>query len=135
MDQIGKWITHPPHPKLKWMYARKLDDVLSDITQARSQIILSLPNRCILSKELARGLQMRPARAKLALYSNEEHPYLDPDHHLKEGPPFSMICIDRRYLWLGIPIEANRNVDPPYVAVRLESEETVNYILQQLPRA
>ena len=38
-------------------------------------------------------------------------------------------------LWIGIPIEANRNVDPPYVAVRLESEETINYILQQLPRA
>ena len=133
MDQIGKWIKHP-HPKLKWMYARKLDDVLNDVKEAQSQIILSLPNRCILSKELAQALTTRPARAKLALYSKEEHPYLDPDLHIQEGPPFSMICIDRRFLWLGIPIEANRNVDPPYVAVRLDSEETINYILQQLPR-
>ena len=34
---------------------------------------------------------------------------------------YPFITIDRKYVWLGVPIEASNRVQPPYVAARLES--------------
>lgn len=133
MDQIGRWVEHQ-HPRLQWSYARNLDTLLNDIKEARRSIIASLPNDVALPEGFVQKLITRNPRAMLTLYSKEHFPYLDPDLHIKDGPAFSFIMMDHKVLWIGIPIEANRRLRPPYVAARLESEAFCNLLIQQMPK-
>ena len=45
---------------------------------------------------------------------------------------FPFVIIDNQTLWLGLPLEGARGVQPPFVAARLESERVCGYILGQL---
>ncbi|WP_148629765.1 DEAD/DEAH box helicase [Bacillus sp. E214] len=133
MDQIGKWIANH-HPKLQWIYARNLEGFYQDLKKAQSSIILSLPNSSVLSSDFVQRVKTRNSRTRLMMYSPDSHSYLDPDIHLQNGPSFTFVILDQKVLWLGVPLEANKRVHPPYIGIRLESEAFINQFLQQLPK-
>jgi hypothetical protein len=39
--------------------------------------------------------------------------------------------IDEQIFWLGLPLEAAKGVQPPYIAARLHSEKVCEYFLGQ----
>lgn len=46
--------------------------------------------------------------------------------------PFPFVMIDEKVLWLGLPLEGARRVQPPYVAARLSSSQVCEYLLKQI---
>ncbi|QED47143.1 AAA domain-containing protein [Cytobacillus dafuensis] len=130
-NEVGKWIKNQ-HPRLQWMHARKLEIVMGDILSAKSSIILSLPIGETLTKEWISALNRRGNGVSLTLVGTEQPPGLKSDKVIQETFPFPFIIIDRQYLWLGVPIEANRKALPPFVAARLQSKMITEYILSQI---
>jgi hypothetical protein len=39
--------------------------------------------------------------------------------------------IDHQFFWLGLPLEGAKGAQPPYVAVRLDSEKFVENLLDE----
>ncbi|WHY88851.1 AAA domain-containing protein [Neobacillus novalis] len=128
--EIGTWIKHQ-HPRLQWMHAMKLDKVFQDIAGARSSIIISLPSQTALSLQWKEKLNNRDKLVKLTVISGEEWLELQPDNWLDENLSFPFIIIDRRLLWLGLPVEAARGIQPPFIAARLDSEKVSEHFLGQ----
>ncbi|AZU60624.1 DEAD/DEAH box helicase [Neobacillus mesonae] len=119
--QIGSWILNQ-HPKLRWMHALKLDAVFRDISAAKSSIFISVPEGLVLSEEWKEQLKIRGTHVKLTVLPGEAN----------EGFPFPFVMIDEKVLWLGLPHEGARGVQPPYVAARLNSGKVCEYLLRQL---
>ncbi|MED4207528.1 DEAD/DEAH box helicase [Neobacillus mesonae] len=119
--QIGSWILNQ-HPKLRWMHALKLDAVFRDISAAKSSIFISVPEGLVLSEEWKEQLRIRGTHVKLTVLPGEAN----------EGFPFPFVMIDEKVLWLGLPHEGARGVQPPYVAARLNSGKVCEYLLRQL---
>ncbi|WP_066392547.1 DEAD/DEAH box helicase [Neobacillus mesonae] len=119
--QIGSWILNQ-HPKLRWMHALKLDAVFRDISAAKSSIFISVPEGLVLSEEWKEQLRIRGTHVKLTVLPGEAN----------EGFPFPFAMIDEKVLWLGLPHEGARGVQPPYVAARLNSGKVCEYLLRQL---
>ena len=59
---------------------------------------------------------------KLTVISGHEWSELQVNEWIKASFPFPFVMIDNQTLWLGLPLEGVRGVQPPFVAVRLESE-------------
>ncbi|MBY0121729.1 AAA domain-containing protein [Bacillus sp. S/N-304-OC-R1] len=127
--EIGSWIQNQ-HPKLRWMHARKLEAVFQDLLKAKSSIIISLPEGSKLSEEWTKHLSNRGKRVKLTVISNQE--CSDSDVWLDESFAFPFVIIDEKVLWLGLPLEGARGVQPPYVAARLRSSKVCEYLLKQI---
>ena len=115
--QIGTWIRNQ-HPKLKWIHARKLETVFQDLQTAKSSITISMPVGTNLHEEWKKQLLNKEKRIKLTIVS---------DHF-----PFPFVIIDEKILWLGLPLEGARGVQPPYVAARLCSSQVCEYLLKQI---
>ena len=126
--EIGSWIRNQ-HPRLQWMHAKKLDRVMNDLHTARSSIVLSMPNDHELSNEWLQSLNERNKGVELTLISKQTFQFLKPDHIVNEAFPFPFVLIDQQFLWLGIPMEGSRLVQPPYVSVRLDSRILCEYFL------
>lgn len=129
--EIGSWIKSH-HPNLQWMHARKLEYVFKDIMEAKAAIVLSLPEGTILSAEWKKQLVNRQSQVKLVVISNDDCDELNANQLVYPEIPFPFIIIDKRLCWLGIPLEGARQVQPPYVAARLESKTMSEYILGQV---
>ncbi|MBM7655326.1 AAA domain-containing protein [Neobacillus cucumis] len=127
---IGKWIKHQ-HLKLQWMHARKLENVFQDIETARASIVISLPAHTRLSPEWLEKLNNREKIVKLTVISESEWMELRPDHRVAEGLSFPFIIVDQQFLWLGLPLEGTKEIQPPFVAARLDSEKVSEYLLSQ----
>ncbi|MEH7415397.1 AAA domain-containing protein [Neobacillus drentensis] len=128
---IGRWIRHQ-HPQLQWMHARRLEQVFQDLDSARVSIVLSLPEQTRLTSEWEEKLKNRSKSVKLTLVSNDLWQDLQPEQIIPESLPFPFIIIDEELLWLGLPLEGAKEIQPPYVAARLESVKVTNYLLSQL---
>ncbi|MEB6550013.1 AAA domain-containing protein [Heyndrickxia sporothermodurans] len=132
LNDIGKWVRHS-HPKLKWVYARKLDQVFIDIHTAQDNIILSLPEHATLSKQWEDVLNNRAKKVKLLIISTKEWKTIKPNEQIKDHLPFPYVIIDQNIFWSGLPLEGMINIKPPYITARLESDAFVNYFIKQLP--
>ncbi|MEH7546203.1 hypothetical protein [Neobacillus vireti] len=128
---IGTWIRHQ-HPQLQWMHARRLEKVFQDFDSVRESIVLSLPAQTRLTAEWEEKLKSRSKSVKLTVVSNEQWQNLQPEQRMAESLPFPFIIIDEALLWLGLPLEGAKEIQPPYVAARLESVKVSNYLLSQI---
>jgi len=126
--EIGSWIRHQ-HPKLRWMHARKLAAVFQDLKRARSSITICFPEGTKLSDEWKEQLQDRDRRIKLTVISNQS--WNIADVWLEKSIPFPFVMIDEKVLWLGLPLEGARSIQPPYVAARLSSSSMCEYLVKQ----
>ncbi|KEF39248.1 AAA domain [Schinkia azotoformans MEV2011] len=114
---IGSWIRNQ-HSKLRWIHARKLEGVFQDLQSAKSSITISLPMGTNLQEEWKKQLLNKEKRVKLTIISDRF--------------PFPFVMIDEKVLWLGLPLEGARGVQPPYVAARLSSSQVCEYLLKQI---
>ncbi|MCM3728207.1 AAA domain-containing protein [Neobacillus cucumis] len=128
---IGTWIRHQ-HPQLQWMHARRLEKVFQDLDSVRESIVLSLPAQTRLTAVWEEKLKSRSKSVKLTVVSNEQWQNLQPEQRIVETFPFPFIIIDEALLWLGLPLEGAKEIQPPYVAARLESVKVSNYLLNQI---
>ncbi|MEH7502668.1 AAA domain-containing protein [Neobacillus drentensis] len=127
---IGKWIKDQ-HPRLQWIHALKLEKVIQDMDSAQSSIIISLPEQTFLSDQWKDKLKNRSHSVKLTVFAGEPWEELQPDHLLNVSLSFPFIMIDEQIFWLGLPLEAAKGVQPPYIAARLHSEKVCEYFLGQ----
>ncbi|CRK84653.1 AAA domain-containing protein [Neobacillus massiliamazoniensis] len=127
--EIGSWIRNQ-HPKLRWIHARKLEAVFEDLRSAKSSITISLPEGTVVSEEWKKQLLSREKQIKLTIISNQK--WSKCDVWLGENFPFPFVIIDEKVLWLGLPLEGARGVQPPYVAARLSSSKVCEYLLKQI---
>ena len=131
-NEIGKWVQHQ-HPRLQWMHARKLDKVFEDITLAKREVIFALPDSFNLPDEWVTMLKNRPSTAEVTIISTKINRDLPADRFISHVISFPFIAIDRKYVWLGVPIEASNRVEPPFVAARVESaifaEQLINQVI------
>ena len=74
-----------------------------------------------------KSLNERNKGVELTVISKQIFPFLKPDHIVNEAFPFPFVLIDQQFLWLGIPMEGSRFVQPPYVSVRLDSRIICEY--------
>ncbi|WP_404328190.1 AAA domain-containing protein [Mesobacillus maritimus] len=128
---IGAWINNQ-HSKLQWIHARKLESVFNDLNCAKSSVVLSLPTGTSLSAEWKDQLKNRAPRVQLTVISNEDWNELPVNAYVEELVPFPFILIDEHILWLGLPLEGAREVEPPFVAARLDSQLIGEYVLGQM---
>ncbi len=128
--EIGTWIKQQ-HPKLRWIHARKLAPVFKDIDTANTSIEISLPKDMIVTEEWQEVLNNRGKRVRLTVLSESEWSGLRINEELKVDCPFPFVIVDRNILWLGLPLEGMRGVEPPYVAVRLQSKQICDYLCDQ----
>jgi len=126
---IGSWIRNQ-HPKLRWIHARKVEAVFKDLRSAKSSITISLPEGSIVSEEWDKQLLNREKRIKLTVISKQKRSNCDV--WMDESLPFPFVMIDEKVLWLGIPLEGAKDVQPPFVAARLSSSKVCEYLLKQL---
>jgi hypothetical protein len=130
-SQIGTWVSNQ-HPALQWMHARKLQPVFADLASASSSIVLSLPEGTTLSAEWRQQLKNRGRNVSLALLAKDEPQGVQPDEWREPCFPFPFVIIDGQLLWLGLPLDGARGVQPPYVAARLASTIICDYMMAQL---
>lgn len=127
--EIGSWIRNQL-TTLRWMHARKVETVFQDMKAANSSIAISLPEGSNLSEEWTKQLSNRGKRVKLTVISNQK--LGDCDVWLDKSFPFPFVIIDEEILWLGLPLEGARGVQPPYVAARLRSSKVCDYLIKQI---
>jgi hypothetical protein len=130
VKEIGKWIKNQ-HSRLRWIHARKLEQVFLDLQTAQFSIVLSVPVGAMISEEWQNRLINRPSKVKLTLISADPWNELKADEWLEEEVYSSSIIIDKKLIWLGLPVEATRGTMPPYISVRLESKRAAEFILEQ----
>lgn len=129
--QIGKWIKNQ-HPNLTWVHAKKLHLIKEDIVQAKQSIIFGLPSGKKLTNEWKEMFNNRKDNISLTALLNEKMVDVKIDTFIQQSVSFPFIIIDKRFLWLGLPLEAAINVKPPYVAARLFSSVVIDYFLSQI---
>ncbi|AXN36989.1 AAA domain-containing protein [Peribacillus butanolivorans] len=130
---IGKWVKLQ-HPRLQWMHARKLDNLFADIDSSKQEIIVAVPDFKNLSEEWKLILMKRDPEVKLTIISGNRNPEIFTDYFIYMPVSFSFIIIDGHVVWLGLPVESNNRVQPPFVAARLDSPIIAEEILSQFKK-
>ena len=123
--EIGSWVQNQ-HSRLQWMHALKLERVFHDLTGARS-VVLSLPEHTMLPNHWIEKLKGK----NLTVISINPWSELQPNNQISIGLTFPFILIDGHLLWLGLPLEGAVGMQPPSIAVRLDSERVCEYLLRQ----
>jgi hypothetical protein len=131
---IGKWVNHQ-HPKLRWMHARKLGDFQEDIETTKHDMVIAVPDLNSLSEEWQQYLMKRNPSVKLTIISAKRNPDINSDHFICSPISFSFIIFDHRVIWLGLPVESNNRVQPPYIAARLDSKIMADELLSQFKKS
>ena len=130
-EHIGKWIKNQ-HPNVKWIHARKTEEIFLDIKQAKTSIVFSIPNGVILPKEWIDQLNSLNNNVKVTLMSSTTTEPIKKHKQLETDIPFPFLIIDETILWLGAPVECIQNTRPPYVAVRVLSKEFTEQFISQV---
>lgn len=130
-NEVGNWIKHQ-HPRLQWMHARKIEKVFEEITAAKQEVILALPNSFTLPDAWITMLKNCPPNLKITIISTKINRDLPVNFLISHSIAFPFITIDRKYVWLGVPIEASNRVRPPFVAARVESIVSAEQLLNQV---
>ncbi|WHY03571.1 AAA domain-containing protein [Neobacillus sp. DY30] len=128
---IGTWIRNQ-HPKLKWIHALKLDKVLKDIENARTSIVISLPETIVLPESWTNVLLHRSHSATLTVISEKSWQDIQPDLWQEDRCPFPFVVIDGHVLWLGFQLGRGKGLQPPFIAARLDSEKVSDYLIGPL---
>lgn len=128
---IGMWIKNQL-PRLQWIHALKLDKVFNDLKHAHSSIVISLPPHMVLSEQWKSAIVNRNQSTELTIISEMSWSELQPDNWQEEGYTFPFIIIDQQILWLGLPLERGKGIQPPFIAARLASEKVCEYLFGQL---
>jgi hypothetical protein len=128
--EIGTWIKNQ-FPRLQWIHALKVEQVFKDLALAHSSIIICLPAHSVLPEEWRHTLAERNSSVNLTVVSEISWPVLKPDNWQEEGWNFPFIIIDKHILWLGHPFEKGKGIQPPYIAVRLDSKKVCEYMTGQ----
>ncbi len=123
--EIGSWIRNQ-QPSLRWIHARKVEAVFKDMRSAKSSITISLPEGTKLAEEWDKQLLDIEKRLKLIIISDQKRS--EYGVWMEESFPFPFVIIDEKVLWLGVPLEGAREVNPPYVAARLRSSKVCEYL-------
>ncbi|MDG4849426.1 AAA domain-containing protein [Peribacillus frigoritolerans] len=131
---IGKWVNHQ-HPKLRWMHARKLGDFQGDIETTKHDMVIAVPDLNSLSEEWQQYLMKRNPAVKLTIISAKRNPDINSDHFICSPISFAFIIFDHRVIWLGLPVESNNRVQPPYIAARLDSKIMADELLSQFKKS
>ncbi|MDQ0268456.1 AAA domain-containing protein [Cytobacillus purgationiresistens] len=129
-NEIGSWVKHM-HPNLKWMYARKLDDIKADLETAKNSIIICLPDSTHISKEWIQMINERKGGVELIILSDRSVPQVNGVKWGGKPLSFPFVLIDKSLIWIGAPLEASIGVLPPYIAARLQSRLIGDFLLQQ----
>ncbi|WP_062105576.1 AAA domain-containing protein [Bacillus niameyensis] len=129
MKEIGSWIRNQ-HPKLRWIHALKVEVIFRDLRSAKSSITICLPEGIKLSEEWNKLLTNRDKRIKLTVISDQK--WGKCDVWMNESFPFPFMMLDDKVLWLGLPFEGVRAINPPYVAARISSSRVCEYLLKQI---
>ncbi|WP_121612938.1 DEAD/DEAH box helicase [Mesobacillus foraminis] len=130
-SDIGTWIQNQ-HSRLNWVHAKKLERIFTDIENARSSLIISLPQKKGLTREWKEKLLNRNKSVDLTILSSGTWEELQPSRSEEGSFPFPFVMIDNSILWLGLPLEGADQVLPPYVAARLNSRAISEYFLGQI---
>lgn len=128
---IGTWIKNQ-HPNLKWIHALKLDKILKDIENARTSIVISLPEMIVLPEAWTNVLVQRKPSVILTVISEKSWPDIRPDLWQENRCSFPFVAIDEHILWLGFQLGRGKGLQPPYIAARLNSEKVCDYLIGQL---
>ncbi|MEH7246270.1 AAA domain-containing protein [Neobacillus niacini] len=128
---IGMWIKNQL-PRLQWIHALQLDKVFNDLKHAHSSIVISLPPHMVLTDQWKSAIVNRNQSTELTIISEMSWPELQPDNWQEEGYTFPLIIIDLQILWLGLPLDRGKGIQPPFIAARLESEKVCEYLFGQL---
>jgi len=131
--EIGTWIQHQL-PKLNWMHARKIDRLVTDMTNARSSIVIALPKDTVIPPKMLTIIEKRKKNVNLTVISQKNWSELLPDCWQEETAPYPFIIIDHFLIWLGVPFEGIKGIEPPYIAVRLESEKVAEILFNNNER-
>ncbi|AOH55100.1 DNA helicase [Peribacillus muralis] len=131
---IGTWVNHQ-HPKLQWMHARKLADFMEDIQTAKRDVIMAIPDLKSLPIEWQQHLLKRRPEVKLTIISAKRNEDIISDSFICLPVSFAFFIIDKRVVWLGLPVESNNRVQPPFVAARLDSEMMADELLFQFKKS
>ncbi|MDZ5473864.1 AAA domain-containing protein [Bacillus sp. 31A1R] len=129
--EIGSWIKNP-HPRLRWMHAKKLEEVTKDIQSAKKSIIASLPKGNLVSPDWIQLLNDRAPGVELVIISQEVVHSIKANEYMEKSFPFPFILVDKRFLWLGMPLESAKGVLPPFVSARIDSHLLADYLLSQI---
>ncbi|WP_445487030.1 AAA domain-containing protein [Niallia sp. 03133] len=130
--QIGKWVNHQSS-FLQWMHAKRLDNLFSDIKNAKSSIIIVLTPKSRLSAEWIKTLENTKNNVQVKIYGPTSN--LNRSHLFIENMDivFPMIILDEQIIWLGHPLENVKNSEPPSIAVRAVSNHLSSFLMKQLP--
>jgi AAA domain len=127
--EIGSWVVNQ-HPKLNWIHALKLEVVFRDLVAAKSSITICMPEGTRLPEVWEEQLRKVGKRVKVLVISGQESSRSNAEH--EESLPFPFVMLDEKVLWLGLPLEGARGIQPPYVAARLNSGRVCEYLLKQI---
>lgn len=131
-NEVGNWVKHQ-HPCLQWMHARKIERVFEDIFKSKQEVIFALPNSFTLTDEWITMMKNCQETTKITIVSSKINRDLPVHRFISNTISFPFIAVDRKYVWLGVPIEASHRVEPPFVAARVESvvfaEQLINQVL------
>lgn len=130
-QQIGTWIKNQ-HTQLQWVHALKKDRVFADIQEAKTSIILSYPKQNI-AGDWTEQLRNRSKKVKLTLISKFAQNHIHVHNHINDLLSFPFVIIDEKILWLGFPLEGASKIEPPFVAIRLDSKIFIKHFFKQLP--
>jgi hypothetical protein len=129
-DAIGSWIDHQ-HSRLKWGHARQLEEVFHDLEHAKEVLIIFEAGLAQLDQQWETAL--KKIQSKLTLISEVPWDGLASKRAILAKVPFSLVIIDQRILWLGLPVGRVTHVKPPYITLRLDSRDVIQHFLRQLP--
>ncbi|WP_226666551.1 AAA domain-containing protein [Metabacillus litoralis] len=129
---IGSWIKNQ-HSNVKWIHAKKLDEIQMDVEKAKRTIIIGLPSNRKLPDQWVNILLNKNKHVQLLIISNLIDSRLKESKFEKKIIHFPFVMIDEECLWLGMPFEATKDpVKPPFVGIRLISKAICEYFLTQI---
>ncbi|RSK27227.1 DNA helicase [Bacillus sp. HMF5848] len=114
---IGSWVKSQ-HPYVQWMHAKKVNKVFEDINKATKSILVSLPQKEKLSTEWKNVLQV-VTTTQIAVTTIT-------------AISFPCVIIDEEIVWLGVPFETSSRLQPPYVAVRVQSSKLASQLCHDI---
>ncbi|MFJ7638088.1 AAA domain-containing protein [Peribacillus sp. NPDC097225] len=130
---IGKWVKHQ-HSRLQWMHARKLEKVLEDLGNTNHEMIMAIPDANLLSDDWKQILLKRNPKVKLTIISGKRNSDIPLHSFISLPVSFSFIIFDKRFVWLGVPIETNNRIQPPFISARLDSSIIAMELSSQFKR-
>ena len=129
-QKIGTWI-NSNHPYLKWKHAKNTEDILEDMKNGSSAVVV-MPGTNRAPSEWIQLLESVVENTACKIYGPSEYVKCKGAKIVEYDALFPFIIVDERVVWIGHPLELVPAAKPPSVAVRIESKQLAAYLLKQL---